>query len=53
VGLLTDLRDLVARRQDSRSFEVQMAELRARHSRKTSFLASFDESGVQPARSAR
>ncbi len=52
VRLLLDLRDLAARKQGAEGFEAQLADLRARHSRKSSFIGKLDAAGLRPAQSA-
>lgn len=46
VQLLVDLRDLSLRRQTAPTFRAQLAELRARHSTKSSLLRRLDTAGL-------
>lgn len=53
VRLLTDLRDLAAQEQRAEAFEARLLDLRARHSRKISFLDRLYQAGLQPGQSTR
>jgi hypothetical protein len=53
VRLLTALRDLAARQQESKGFEARLVDLRARNGRKLSFLDLLNQAGLRTTAATR
>ena len=50
VGHLIDLRDMAVKKQGVEEFEAHLIDIRARHSRKSSFISRLDEANLRPTR---